>query len=75
MTTVISDDDGFKIYSKGAPEVILKRCTGILRKDGNVGNYLTEDAVGIEQIIKNMQEKSHLKVMCLAYRNFYPSGK
>jgi len=75
MTTVIPDGDGFKIYSKGAPEVILKRCTGIVRRGGSVGRFLPEDTVAIDQVIKNMQEKSQLKVMCLAYRHVYPSGR
>lgn len=75
MTTVIPNDYGFKIYSKGAPEAVLKRCTGIVRQDGSVGKYLPEDAVGIEQVIINMQQKSHLKVMCLASRDFYPLGE
>ena len=74
MTTVIPDGGGFKIYSKGAPDVILERCTGIVRRDGSVGKFLPEDKVGIDQVIKNMQEKSQLKVMCIAYRHVYPSG-
>lgn len=74
MTTVIPDDDGFKIYSKGAPEVILNRCAGIVRHDGSVGKFQPEDAVALDQIIKNMQEKSQLKVMCIAYRHVYSSG-
>lgn len=75
MTTVIPYGYGFKIYSKGAPEAVLKRCTGIMRQDGSVGKYLPEDSVGIEQVIINMQQKSHLKVMCLASRDFYSLGE
>ena len=74
MTTVIPDGSDFKIYCKGAPEAILGRCTGIVRHDGSVGKYLPEDAVRIAQVIKSMQETRHLKVMCVAYRNIYPSG-
>lgn len=74
MTTVIPDGDGFKIYSKGAPEVILKMCTGIVRRDGSIGKFLPEDEVRIERVVKNMKEKSQLKVMCIAYRLVYPSG-
>lgn len=75
MTTVVTDDKGFTIYSKGAPEVILQRCTQIVRKNGNVGKFLPEDKLRIDEIIKHMQEKSHLKVLCLAYRCFYPLEK
>lgn len=74
MTTVLPGGDEFKIYSKGAPEAILERCTGIVRHDGSVGKYLPEDSVRIGQVIKDMQERSHLKVMCVAYRYVYPSG-
>lgn len=75
MTTVVTDDKGFTIYSKGAPEVILQRCNQIVRKNGDVGKFLPEDKLRIDEIIKHMQEKSHLKVLCLAYRCFYPLGK
>ncbi|KAL9972964.1 hypothetical protein ACROYT_G019365 [Oculina patagonica] len=75
MTTVIPDGGYFKIYSKGAPEVILERCTAIVRHDGSVGKYLPEDAVRIGQVIKNMQDTRHLKVMCVACRYIYPSDE
>lgn len=68
MTTVIQDGEGFKIYSKGAPEVILGRCSRIELQDGTVGRF-PEDADGIDEVIKSMQEKSQLKVMCLAYKH------
>ncbi len=74
MTTVIPDGRYFKIYSKGAPEVILGRCTAIVRHDGSVSKYLPEDADEISKVIKNMQEARHLKVMCVACRYIYPSG-
>lgn len=74
MTTVIREGDNFKIYSKGAPEAILERCTEIVRHDGSVGKYPPEDRVRIDQVIKNMQDTNHLKVMCVAYRYHYPSG-
>lgn len=75
MTTVIREGDDFKIYSKGAPQAILARCTEIVRHDGSVGKYLPKDRVRIDQVIKNMQDTYHLKVMCIAYRHqIYPSG-
>ena len=74
MTTVIREGDDFKIYSKGAPQAILGRCTEIVRHDGSVGKYLPEDRVRIDKVIKNMQDTNHLKVMCVAYRYHYPSG-
>lgn len=74
MTTVIPDGQGFKIYSKGAPD-ILQRCTSIVRQDGSVGRFIPEAKLRIDEVIKHMQEKSHLKVMCLAYRHYYQFGE
>ena len=74
MTTVIPDGQGFKIYSKGAPD-ILQRCTSIVRQDGSVGRFIPEAKLRIDEVIKHMQEKSHLKVMCLAYRHYYQFGR
>ena len=65
MTTVIQDGEGYKIYSKGAPEVILRRCSGIMLHDGSVGTFPEDPG----EIVKTMQEKSQLKVMCLAYKH------
>ena len=76
MTTVIPDGGDFRIYCKGAPEAILGRCTGIVRHDGSVDKYFSkDDADKIGQVIKNMQEIRHLKVMCIAYRYIHPSGR
>lgn len=76
MTTVIHEGDHFKIYSKGAPQAILPRCAEIVRHDGSVGKFLPEERFRIEEVIKNMQDTNHLKVMCIAYKHqIYPSGR
>lgn len=75
MSTVIRDGNEYKIYIKGAPEAILPRCTGIFKEGGKVAMFTLEDRGEIDRVIKNMQESSHLKVMCIAQRPLYPSGE
>ena len=68
MTTVVKGNDGHhKVYSKGAVEALLSRCTNVLHESG-VEPLSSEQMYNIKQIIKKMQEGSGLKIMCLAYR-------
>lgn len=68
MTTVIKDEDGYyKIYSKGAADVLLSRCKNVLLESG-VEPLTNENVCTIKNTIKKMQDGSGLKVMCVAYK-------
>ena len=75
MTTAIRlPGGGFRIYSKGASEIVLSRCTSIIGKDGDIMPFTAADA---ENMVKNVIEpmaSNGLRTISLAYRDFPASG-
>ena len=66
MTTIHSDGDKFKFFTKGAVDVILNRCSKIL-----VGEEIKELTESMKQEIKDVNEdmsKKALRVIALAYK-------
>lgn len=66
MTTIHSDDESFKFFTKGAVDVILERCTKIL-----VGKELKDLTEEMKQEIRDVNEdmsKKALRVIGLAYK-------
>lgn len=68
MTTVNKTADGIKVYSKGAYDFLIKKCSRILIS-GKVEPLTTEHLKAIEKANVEMGEKA-LRVLCLAYKNF-----
>ncbi|XP_056416125.1 plasma membrane calcium-transporting ATPase 4 [Hyla sarda] len=74
MSTVLSESGGgFRLYSKGASEILLRKCTKILDQGGEVCPFKTRDR---DEMIKKIIEPmacEGLRTICLAYRDF-PAG-
>ncbi|XP_048352263.1 plasma membrane calcium-transporting ATPase 4 isoform X2 [Sphaerodactylus townsendi] len=71
MSTVLKNPDGsFRMYSKGASEIILRKCTKILDKDGEPRIFKVKDR---DEMVKKVIEPMAchgLRTICLAYRDF-----
>ncbi|EDO44517.1 predicted protein, partial [Nematostella vectensis] len=67
MTTVVKENATYKVYCKGSPEVVLPRCVRLLNMDEQEETLDADRLKKVNDIITAMQEKSQLKVMCLAY--------
>ena len=66
MTTIHDDTDHFKIFTKGAVDVILNRCTKV-----RIGSEIKELTEEMKQEIKDVNEdmsKKALRVIALAYK-------
>ncbi|XP_070797628.1 plasma membrane calcium-transporting ATPase 4 isoform X4 [Pituophis catenifer annectens] len=74
MSTVLKNQDGsFRMYSKGASEIILRKCTKILDKNGEIRLFKVKDR---DEMVKKVIEPmacQGLRTICLAYRDF-PAG-
>ncbi|XP_060133046.1 plasma membrane calcium-transporting ATPase 4 isoform X2 [Zootoca vivipara] len=74
MSTVLKNPDGsFRMYSKGASEIILRKCTKILDKNGEPRIFKMKDR---DEMVKKVIEPmacQGLRTICLAYRDF-PAG-
>lgn len=68
MTTVHSTDHGFVQYTKGAPDVVLSRCTAYF--DGEKTVAMTDEKRReIENANKEMADRA-LRVLCAAMRTY-----
>lgn len=69
MSTVHSAGDGFVQYTKGAPDVVLSRCTKCLGENGEVIDMTDEIREKIASQNKAMADKA-LRVLAAAYREY-----
>ncbi len=68
MSTIHQTADGYIQYTKGAPDELLKNCTGVL-KNGQVVPLTQEERDIILQENKNMADKA-LRVLAAAFRKY-----
>uniref|UniRef100_A0A8C9P0A4 Calcium-transporting ATPase n=1 Tax=Spermophilus dauricus TaxID=99837 RepID=A0A8C9P0A4_SPEDA len=71
MSTVIrKPGGGFRMFSKGASEIILRKCNRILDKKGEAMPFKNKDR---DDMIRNVIEPmacGGLRTICIAYRDF-----
>ncbi len=68
MSTIHQDGDGYIQYTKGAPDVLIARCTKLL-KDGAVQPMTKEDRTEILKANKSMADDA-LRVLAAAYTTY-----
>ncbi|KAJ8047066.1 Plasma membrane calcium-transporting ATPase 3 [Holothuria leucospilota] len=70
MSTVIPrEEGGYRLFTKGASEIVMKKCTNIVGEDGKLRVFNLEDK---ERMVKDViaPMASHgLRTLCLAYRD------
>ncbi|XP_071753889.1 plasma membrane calcium-transporting ATPase 2 isoform X10 [Centroberyx gerrardi] len=71
MSTVVKLPDGsFRMYSKGASEIVLKKCSRILNEVGEPRMFRPRDK---DEMVKKVIEPmacDGLRTICVAYRDF-----
>uniref|UniRef100_A0A8C7U5Z1 Calcium-transporting ATPase n=1 Tax=Oncorhynchus mykiss TaxID=8022 RepID=A0A8C7U5Z1_ONCMY len=72
MSTVLKNTDGsgFRMYSKGASEIVLRKCSHILNTNGEPRIFKPKDR---DEMVKNVIEPmacDGLRTICVAYRDF-----
>jgi hypothetical protein len=71
MATMVRTDNGFRIYAKGAAEVMLGRCIQIIKdaaSDAAVTAITPEDKTYLNHVIENFATRS-LRTIALLYRD------
>ncbi|XP_049608352.1 plasma membrane calcium-transporting ATPase 3b isoform X1 [Syngnathus scovelli] len=70
MSTVIKLPDGsFRLYSKGASEIMLKKCSYVLEANGEARSFRPRDRDEmVKQVIEPMACEG-LRTICIAYRD------
>uniref|UniRef100_A0A673XEY3 Calcium-transporting ATPase n=1 Tax=Salmo trutta TaxID=8032 RepID=A0A673XEY3_SALTR len=71
MSTVIKLSDGsFRMYSKGASEIVLKKCTKILNQEGEPRVFRPRDKDEMMKKVIEPMACDGLRTICVAYRDF-----
>ncbi|XP_059943454.1 plasma membrane calcium-transporting ATPase 3 isoform X11 [Mesoplodon densirostris] len=71
MSTVIRmPDSGFRLFSKGASEILLKKCTNILNSNGELRSFRPRDRDDMVKKIIEPMACDGLRTICIAYRDF-----
>lgn len=71
MSTVIPNDDaGFRLYTKGASEIILKKCTHILGSDGKARKFTSLEKQSLVTSVIETMASDGLRTIGLAYRDY-----
>ncbi|OQR82382.1 calcium-transporting ATPase [Achlya hypogyna] len=70
MTTIIKRPNGtFRLFSKGAAEIVLQRCTQLLTFQRTVVPLSATSLTEINAAIVSMADRA-LRTMCVAYRDY-----
>nr|XP_057911646.1 plasma membrane calcium-transporting ATPase 1-like isoform X2 [Doryrhamphus excisus] len=71
MSTVLKNaDGGFRMYSKGASEIILRKCSRILDADGQPRVFKPKDRDEMVRKVIEPMACDGLRTICVAFRDF-----
>ncbi|XP_030743668.1 plasma membrane calcium-transporting ATPase 4 [Echinops telfairi] len=71
MSTVIrKPSGGFRMFSKGASEILLRKCNQILNKDGEAVPFKNKDRDQMVRTVIEPMASEGLRTICIAYRDF-----
>ncbi|CAL8260008.1 unnamed protein product [Merluccius merluccius] len=75
MSTVLKlPDGGYQMFSKGASEILLKKCCRILTASGEAKALKPREREAVIQQVVEPMASEGLRTICLAYRDF-PSAE
>lgn len=76
MTTIVDDDQGgYKLYSKGAAEVLLELCTHVVGMKGELKEFSKEDAENLSRDLIDPWQNEGLRILCLTTKDISSEGK
>uniref|UniRef100_A0A0R3RZZ7 Calcium-transporting ATPase n=1 Tax=Elaeophora elaphi TaxID=1147741 RepID=A0A0R3RZZ7_9BILA len=75
MMTVKRLSNGYRVYAKGASEIILSRCSYILGPDGKVSRFDEEQQQDITRNVIEPMASDGLRTIGLAYKDYIPSSE
>lgn len=71
MSTVVPiEKGGFRVFTKGASEIVLKKCSWIVGKDGLPHRFSHQDQESMVSNVIEPMASEGLRTICIAYRDF-----
>ncbi|KAK6747709.1 hypothetical protein RB195_000730 [Necator americanus] len=74
MTVVERPNGGYRIYAKGASEIILSRCSYILGSDGAIERFAATQVAELTKEVIEPMASDGLRTIGLAYKDMVPAG-
>ncbi|XP_060926452.1 plasma membrane calcium-transporting ATPase 1-like [Limanda limanda] len=75
MSTVLKNaDGGYRMYSKGASEIVLRKCSRILDTQGQPRNFKPKDRDEMVRKVIEPMACEGLRTICVAFRDFPAEG-
>lgn len=76
MTTIVADEHGgYKVYSKGAADVLLELCTHVVGMKGELKEFNKEDAENLSKDLIDPWQQTGLRILCLTTKSISADGK
>ncbi|KAK4018212.1 hypothetical protein OUZ56_000280 [Daphnia magna] len=73
MSTVIArEGGGYRVFTKGASEMVLKKCAFIYGVDGKLEKFTRENQEGLVRNVIEPMACDGLRTIAVAYRDFVP---
>ncbi|KAL1414671.1 hypothetical protein MTO96_000794 [Rhipicephalus appendiculatus] len=76
MSTVIPLDGGrgFRVYTKGASEIVMKKCSFIFGANGQLENFRQEDQERLVRTVIEPMASNGLRTIGIAYKDYILTG-
>ena len=76
MTTIIENEQGgFKLYTKGAAEILLEQCTSVVGMEGQLREFTKEEAEDLSRDLIELWQQEGLRILCLATKDILANGE
>jgi len=73
MSTIIPlDSGGFRVYTKGASEIVMKKCSFVVGDGGRIESFSTAHQDRLVATVIEPMAKDGLRTISVAYRDFVP---
>ncbi|CAI5695325.1 plasma membrane calcium-transporting ATPase 1 isoform X4 [Oreochromis niloticus] len=71
MSTVLKNPDGsYRMFTKGASEILLEKCSKILVNSGRARGFKDENRLKVVKVVVEQMASKGLRTICLAYKDF-----
>ncbi|XP_039458924.1 plasma membrane calcium-transporting ATPase 1-like isoform X5 [Oreochromis aureus] len=71
MSTVLKNPDGsYRMFTKGASEILLEKCSKILVNSGRARGFKDENRLKVLKVVVEQMASKGLRTICLAYKDF-----
>ena len=73
MSTIIPlDSGGFRVYTKGASEIVMKKCSFLVGEGGKIEAFTAPHQDRLVSTVIEPMAKDGLRTISIAYRDFVP---